>query len=144
MVKQCFKCQRTKHIDYFYRHPDMSDGYLNKCKDCTKKDTRRRYYDPEARDRIIEYEKKRSLDPDRRRKRIQYQRANRRRYPGKYKARQKVNNLLRSGDLKREPCEVCGYQITEAHHIDYRKPLLIKWLCREHHLEIENKQSWKC
>ena len=38
-MKKCIKCGAEKNIEDFYKHKEMSDGYLNKCKDCTKKDT---------------------------------------------------------------------------------------------------------
>ena len=40
-MKICFKCNIEKEIGSFYVHKQMSDGHLNKCIDCTKKDTKR-------------------------------------------------------------------------------------------------------
>lgn len=37
-MKKCFKCHINKNLNDFYKHSTMSDGHLNKCKDCTKKD----------------------------------------------------------------------------------------------------------
>lgn len=31
------------------------------------------------------------------------------------------------------PCEVCGTDEVDAHHEDYRYPLRVRWLCKEHH-----------
>ena len=40
--KKCFKCNTIKPLSEFYKHKAMGDGYLGKCKDCTKRDTKER------------------------------------------------------------------------------------------------------
>lgn len=39
--KKCFKCEHILSIDCFYKHKQMSDGYLNKCIECTKNDIKK-------------------------------------------------------------------------------------------------------
>ncbi len=135
-MKRCFKCGETKELAAFYPHPKMADGYLNKCKDCTKKDVGKRY--EEKRKFISKYEHKRSETPERRKKQISYALTARKRYPEKYKARYETRNAIRDGHIKKCPCEICGTTLeVQAHHEDYSKPLEVKWLCRKHHREYE-------
>lgn len=46
-----------------------------------------------------------------------------------------VSNALRSGELQRQPCFVCGSADSQAHHADYSAPLAVSWLCAEHHAQ---------
>ncbi len=41
-TKICFKCGKDKSLDDFYKHLQMADGHLGKCKQCTKDDVRAR------------------------------------------------------------------------------------------------------
>lgn len=40
--KECFKCGEIKDLFHFYKHKDMADGHLNKCKVCTRSDVKER------------------------------------------------------------------------------------------------------
>lgn len=48
-------------------------------------------------------------------------------------ARDKLKYAIRSGKLKRLPCEKCGATPTHGHHHDYDKPLEVVWLCAPCH-----------
>ena len=55
------------------------------------------------------------------------------RYPEKTKAREIVKSAVRSGKIIKGECKICGDDNTYAHHIDYKNPLEVIWLCRKHH-----------
>jgi hypothetical protein len=140
MNKKCFKCGKIKDIDQFYVHKQMGDGHLGKCKTCTKKDVSERYKDPVSKERIKEYERKRFQNPERKKKVIQYQLNRRHKYRGKEKARRMIGNYIRSEEIIRKPCEVCGELKSQAHHEDYRKPLEVRWLCFKHHRIVHGQK----
>lgn len=148
-MKTCFKCNYKKGLSEFYRHPKMKDGRLNKCKECTKKDTRKNrkknieYY--------REYDRSRGMLPHRVKAREGYQqteagkralaRANKNyveRYPKKHAAQTALGNAVRDGKVgKWNFCESCGVDddLLHGHHDDYAKPLEVRWLCPSCHRE---------
>jgi len=58
-MKICFKCLNEKELSCFYKHSKMLDGHLNKCKDCTKKDTKERISILSQDEKWLEKEKER-------------------------------------------------------------------------------------
>ena len=138
-MKACFKCGKSKPIDEFYRHAQMADGHLNKCKDCTKTDVAKHYRDT-IEDRTA-YERERFQRPERKKAILRYARKRNRLYPEKLRARAAVARAIRNGGLHRQPCEVCGAKRTQAHHDDYSKPLTVRWLCYKHHLAVHGREK---
>ncbi len=62
--------------------------------------------------------------------------------PEKIFAYSKVAQAIRQKKLKRQPCEVCGSTVRiNAHHDDYSKPLEVRWLCPQHHMELHNQND---
>lgn len=152
-MKKCFKCGEEKPLTEFYKHPQMSDGRVNKCKACNKKDVRENYR------KNINYYK--SFDQIRNQKRKEYikkkneayQKKNpelvlraKKKWSSKNKLKQAaihlLNNAKRDGRVKPGKCQICGYRNVEAHHYDYTKPLNVVWLCKKHHEKIHWWLRW--
>jgi len=49
-------------------------------------------------------------------------------------ARRLSRRAVRDGLLPRQSCETCG-RPAEIHHDDYDYPLLVRWLCKRHHID---------
>ena len=132
--KTCFKCDQVKPLSDFYKHPQMGDGHLNKCKSCTKVDVRKNRQG--KLDYYQQYDKDRYRSNDERRSNVQkWYRNKTAKSPAMVKANRLVSNAIRDGKIERRPCEVCGEAKSEAHHCDYLKPFDIMWLCRSHHVK---------
>ena len=133
MRKGCFKCGETLPISEFYRHPQMADEHLNKCKKCTKKDvtTHREIHI----DEIREYDRKRGSLPHRIILATRATKKWRQRYPERKLAQSQLSYAIKSGALTAWPlCAIpeCNTK-PEAHHPDYAQPFAVVWLCSAHH-----------
>jgi len=51
-------------------------------------------------------------------------------------ARSYLNQYVRRGVIKKQPCQICGNPEVQAHHKDYSKPLEVVWLCKPCHIEM--------
>lgn len=72
---------------------------------------------------------------------MRYRARQKARWPEKESARKAVAAAVRRGELRRSPCEKCGMTKSEAHHVDYSRPLDVKWLCRRHHIEAHRQEG---
>ena len=126
-MKKCFKCGEELPLAAFYKHKQMADGYLNKCKVCAKKDS--------TNNRNNNLEKIREYDRNRgNRQPAGYLKEHRQKYPNQTRAQRKIAYEVSVGTLTSEPCENCGADDKQhAHHDDYSKPLVIRWLCAACH-----------
>lgn len=138
-MKRCRDCQKVKPLDAFYLHEQTKDGRLNKCKECVKARVKSRYY--RDHEKVCAYERERQKLPGRRRNKVVYSRRHRERNPEKAKARYDLNNAIRDGRVKRQPCELCGAAKAQAHHHDYSKPFDVAWRCFRCHREREHGQT---
>jgi len=140
-TKPCSKCKKTKAISEFYV---STCGVDSQCKECRREKGRiynrtpkrikynnmhrerlraaghyKEYYQrPEVKKRKAEQMQKYSNDPA---------------LAIKHMARRIVRNNKRNGAINQQPCVMCGKEQTEAHHLDYDRPLLIVWMCPDCH-----------
>lgn len=157
-VKNCFKCNKKKPLKDFYKHPQMPDGHVNKCKECNKKDVRenrearRDYYNHFDRERSKTPERKAAAklkwereknDPICKERARQSRKEWIKKNEVKRAAHVLVGHAIKAGKLIPEKCEVCGKKKVDAHHDDYTKPLDVRWLCRKHHIEHHKKEREK-
>ena len=133
-TKTCFVCGETLPIDDFYRHPEMADGHLGKCKNCCK--AQAHGYRKARVDHWREYDRNRFHMPERKTSLYATAKKMRTVYPEKNRARRLVSKAIRNGTLQRQPCAMCGATKVEAHHTDYSKPLDVVWVCRSCHFKI--------
>lgn len=107
-MKQCSSCKQALPVERFHRNSQGKDGLDHRCKECTAKrcSARRKALKPHR-------------EPD----------------ASRELARHMARDALRKGLLVREPCFMCGAH-AEMHHPSYSAPLLVTWLCREHHRQL--------
>lgn len=126
----CFKCNRTLSVTEFYAHPQMSDGHLGKCKECTRRDVAG---NRESKiDAVRQYDRTRARRPNR--KMMSVDKNARKRAsvgPAFDHAHRAVARALAAGVIvKPAICDRCpSTDRIQAHHDDYNQPLVVMWLC---------------
>jgi len=144
--KTCFKCNVSLPLTEFYKHGQMADGHLNKCKQCTKKDTKENT--AKNPDYYREYDIGRRNLPHNVEARKKYSQTE----EGKISSRKSkkkwsdenvikksastlVGNAIRDGRItKPDECSECSKTgRIHGHHDDYEYPMTVRWLCPQCH-----------
>lgn len=126
-TKICFKCGRELPLSEFYKHSQMADGHLNKCKECTKNDVKRNYEEKSQDEDWMEKERARGRE--------KYKRLNYKDKPFTHKTKRNVNPIEgeTAAALRRKGYSTSG---KEAHHWNYNQPKSVFLLSRKAHHKI--------
>ena len=134
MKIKCIGCGVEKDSTEYHADKTYKNGVKHKCKKCCikySKDwmknnpgkariSRIRWLRKTAHKRVGIYQKKKAM----------------------YYAHSAVKWGIKTGRIKRMPCEICGAdKNVHAHHDDYAKPLVFRWMCAKHHFEYHIKRS---
>jgi hypothetical protein len=130
-MKKCFKCGLELPLTNFYKHPQMADGHVNKCKECNKKVVKGNYINNVKLPGYVEKERKRGRD--------KYRRL----YEFTGKANPKSNaKWMQKYPEKRKAHSMSGKLISpiegfEKHHWSYNKEHYkdVIWLTKKHHMK---------
>lgn len=140
LKKKCIKCMQMLSLSSYYKNSKSADGFSGKCKECAKQFARA---NREGKlDYYREFDRERFQTPERKAAHAIASQKHYAKYPEKRAARVWVNNAIRDGRLLRQPCEVCGATSPiQAHHDDYSKFDVVRWLCTEHHHAFHNQHG---
>lgn len=125
-TKRCSKCKRIKPLEEFYKNNTKSCGRQSACKECIKENDK---------ERLKRYRK----TNEGRQKEIERSAKTRKKYPERDKARVTARRAIKTGEIKKRACQICGEIKTEMHHPDYSKPLEVVFLCLEHHGKLHRE-----
>ena len=60
----------------------------------------------------------------------------------KRNAQSVIQYHIKKGTMKKQPCENCGALDTQAHHDDYKRAMLVRWLCLECHGKFHKEHEY--
>lgn len=123
-TKVCFKCKRELPLDMFYKHPQMGDGHLNKCKECTKNDVHKDYERKSQNDEWMEKERIRGRE--------KYKRLGRKKV---YKPHHKIISVSNSLIRRR----IISSKDYDVHHWSYEHLFDVFIISKKWHSRIHKK-----
>jgi hypothetical protein len=123
----CHACER---IRYFERKSANIEHYRSQ----KKLQMRRLRESPDRQEKELQYSKK--YRQTHKEQLAQYCSTYRKNNKQRQSAYLKIYRQLRTGNIQKQPCFVCGSLNSHAHHEDYSKPLDVIWLCPKHHKRL--------
>lgn len=117
---ECGKCKEVKPLSLFVFRSERASNHRRVCLECEKLRVKTNYR------KNVKWFKKRDS-----------------KVTPQDKARAQFAQAVKSGKIKRQPCEVCAEPKSHGHHPDYKEPLVVNWLCVKHHAEVHkgNRQN---
>jgi len=142
-TKICRECGEDLPIENYYKHKEMGDGHLNKCKECVK--SRVSNHREENIKEIREYDRERSKTPQRKAKSIAISNKRRHEVEGYQACHNAITRAIKNGIMVRSnTCQICGSNgRVEAHHNNYLEKLKVLWLCPCCHKSYHNGKNEK-
>ena len=102
--KRCLKCKEIKPLFEFYKNKHCKDGYLNNCKICQSKATKK----------YQKNEKGKEVHRKGTKKYVVF-------HPKQIKAEKAVNNAIRAGKMQKPSYYKCKYCKKQAEHYHHHK-----------------------
>lgn len=123
-TKVCFKCGLEKPLSDFYKHSRMADGHLNKCKECTKKDSICNYN--------VKCKDEAWMEKERVRSREKFKRLSK-----NWKAIKTIDIFPKNKDVHKKAMSIgIDCKGKEFHHWNYNKPYEVFLFSRSAHKRI--------
>lgn len=138
-MKNCPKCEKEKDVKEFNKSKAEKDGLNCWCRECHAEYCKPYKKSKKYKEYQKQYRQTESCKEAMKRGRKKYVERN----PEKIKAKNAINNAIAYGKMDRGACEICGESNADGHHPDYSKPLDVKWLCHQHHMDHHNNEKEK-
>lgn len=131
--KRCGKEKTVENCGQYLRKETRKFYFKSHCKTCCC--TKAKQYRFENKEKVRASQRRlQEQDPQRWKEMGNIRNKKRRiRDIAKLETRWRTANLVERGDIPRLPCVYCGNAKTQAHHTNYNDPLLVEWLCHNHH-----------
>lgn len=115
--KCCSSCKETKPLDQFYREYSRVDGRSIYCGECLRGKSKHRDWK-------------------------RYMARVRQIHPVQQKAREKLQDAVRRGQITRKSCLFCANENSQAHHLLYEFWSIVIWLCQTHHTAVHQQSKF--